>query len=127
MKEITLTLKEGDMDTIEVMAHELRATPEETAVGLILYALNQDNGNTQEVSKAFQGKILYEIVHCFDTEPASWHPETSNVCIESVISNMAISRAESCGEKLQTYFARLVKQDMEQSIARTGNGKEVTP
>ena len=126
METITLTLKEGDMDTIEVMAHELRSTPEETAVGLILYALNQDNGNTQEASKAFQGKILYEIVQYFDERPASWNPPRSDVRIDDEIIDIAISRAESKGEGLQTYFARLVRQEAESAkepaLVETGSG-----
>ncbi len=111
MQTITLTLKEGDLEYIEAMAYEMRSKPQEAAVGLIQYAFNDSRGD-HEKYKAFLGKILYEIVQYFDERPASWTPETSDVRMESEISNIALSRAESQGEKLQTYLARLIRADV---------------
>ena len=68
--------------------------------------------------------MLSQIVDQFDRERHTPIPQTAELTLDEAMIDTAIDFAESRGEKIATYIARLVKQDMEQEkeppLAETG-------
>ena len=124
MKNIDLSLlDERDYDNIELLSQELRSTIEETVLGLILKAIRGYMSHPNDINE-FQAKVLQQIVDQFDRERYAPMPKTTQVTLNEAMVDTAIGYAESRGEKIASYIARLVEQDMEQAkeppLAETG-------
>lgn len=127
-----------EFEIVTLLSRDLRCTFEETAVGLILFALRviikEPHLEKRHADyRAFVSEILEEIVDYFDADKYPDPLDTEDVVEAKSVIQAAKDQAKIKEEKLIDYIARLVKQDMAQAEAEepepvlAGGGKESQP
>ena len=130
MQTVTVTLDEKEYERVLELGKELRSTVAETATGLVLYGLSEHFANLGGHGKGvgeFKADVLMWVVAQFDKEKYAPEPEKCQLTLDKTMVDAAIDYAEGRGEKIASYLARLVEQDMEQAPVLNGVGKEAAP